>query len=348
MKVLYITANFDTHTGWGRYSSAVIEEARRVGIEASVLTNLELPKAKTLYQFITNCLCARKEAKNVDIVHALDTWPFGIYAYFAVFGTKKKLFVNAVGTYSVAPLDDFLKRSLIKFVYRRSQKVLAISNYVANLVCEKIQTDKLQTVYLGLTPLPEPSTSDLAWAREKIGNGKPVLLTVGTVEARKGQSDVAEAVQILTKEYTDIVYIMASVNADRAYLESIAKNKNVKYISDADTDGKIAALYTLSDIFVLASKRLGGHLEGFGLVALEAASFGKPVVAGSDSGVVEAINPNHTGYVATSGDPNHIAHCIEKITQKSPQTFATTSLEWAKNFTWQKTFAEYHKYYANV
>src|SRR3569623_55113 len=41
---------------------------------------------------------------NVDLVHALDAWPYGFYGFAAVFGTKKKLFINGIGTYSVAPL----------------------------------------------------------------------------------------------------------------------------------------------------------------------------------------------------------------------------------------------------
>src|SRR3989344_4688756 len=352
MKVLYITDNLDAHTGWGRYSLGVIDEMRRQNIEVAVLTRTDLPKPQNILKFFKNCLRARQVAKSFEIVHALDVWPFAIYAWFAVLGTNKKLFINLVGTYSVAPLSHILKRILIRNAFARSSRIFAISNYVANLVQEKIKTDKIDTVYLGLTPLPVPSAHDLAWAKAKINMGNPILLTVGTVESRKGQKDVAEAVLSLKQKYPNILYVMAGVNADQGYLQDILSfrrnhglEKNILYLPDADTDSRLVALYQVCDIFLLVSRKVSEHLEGSGLVMLEVAFFGKPVIGSSDSGVPEAMQDGYNGYAIKSGDPTKIVEAIEKIMQNNYEKFANNSKEFASRFTWQRTISKYIKEY---
>src|SRR3989338_5311826 len=341
MKILYITDNLDPHTGWGRYSRGVIDEMKRRGLRLAELTAEQLPKPRSFFDFMRNCLRARRAARGYEIVHALDTWPFGLYALGAVLGTNKKLFINAVGTYSVAPLSNLVKRFIVACVYARASKVFAISNYVAKLVREKIKTNKIITVYLGLSPLPVPSEQDLTWAKNLIAGRSPVLLTVGAVEARKGQKDVAEAVSSLKKDYPNMLYIMTGVNRDIAYLESIEHGRNVIYVPDAGTDARLATLYSLANVFLLVSRRLGDHVEGFGLVALEAASFGLPAVGSCDSGVAEAMSDGYNGYAVPSGEPGEIAQAVNKILSGDYEKLHANSKEWASRFSWEKTVGAY-------
>lgn len=345
MKILYITANLDSHTGWGRYSLGVINEMRARGHDVAVLTQNELAKPKSIFDFIRNSHKSRIVVRDYDIVHALDVWPFAIYAWLAVLLSNKKLFINLVGTYSVAPLSHMFKRLLIGFAFRRANHIFAISHYVANLVHAKIKTNKISVVYLGLTPLPNPSDSDIKWVKNLIGERTPILLTVGTVEVRKGQKEVAEATRLLVNKYPEILYIMAGVNSDKAYLDSIGKGKNILYTSSADTDGKLAALYSLCDVFLLPSGRLGDHVEGFGLVAIEAASFGKPIIGTSDSGVAEAMQDGYNGYAVHSSNLEMLTAAIDEVLRGDRGKLSNHSLEFAARFRWEKTVDKYCKEY---
>ena len=345
MKVLFITATLDTHTGWGRYSSALINEMKKQGVAPVVVTLGDLPKPKTILQFVGNCLRARDFASTCDIVHALDTWPHAVYSFIAVLGTSKHLFVTAVGTYSVAPLASFLKRQLIRLVYQRASKVFAISNYVSNLISNKIKTDKLETVYLGLSPLPLPSD-------KYHFDNYPIILTVGAVEYRKGQLEIVEAMPRILQKFSKALYVIASVSSDKAYRDKITKrvkeldiSNHVRFVDDADMDEDLSALYNLCDIFVLVSRQFDGHVEGFGIVALEAASFGKPIIASRKSGVSEAMREGYNGELVQTGDSVSIVEAVAKVLIKHEQ-YSRNSLDWVRQFTWLRTASRYLDFYS--
>jgi glycosyltransferase involved in cell wall biosynthesis len=55
-----------------------------------------------------------------------------------------------------------------------------------------------------------------------------------------------------------------------------------------------------SDIFVMPNVRVAGDVEGFGLVAIEAANAGLLVVASRLEGIVDAVIDGTTGYLCES------------------------------------------------
>ncbi len=348
MRILLIADNLDYHNGWGRYTLGVRDELIRLGHEVRVLTQAELPKPRNGWHLLRNSLATRRLARDYEIVHALDVWPFAIYGYAAVLGTAKKFFINLVGTYSVPPLTPTLKRFLMTRVLVRANWVFAISNYVARIVGERIPNLDTQTIYLGLSPLPEPSREEIAWAKEKIGSSGPVIITVGTVEARKGQEDVVRALVDLKKNYPNILYLVVGVNADEAYLknlmalaESLDLSGNIRYIPDATSDAMVAALYAEARVFVLVPRRFGDHIEGFGLVVVEAASCGVPAVVAPDSGALEAIEDEYSGLFIRSRLSGDIAHEIETILRSDSKKWHQQAQEFSSRFTWSKTVDQY-------
>src|SRR3989344_7145549 len=118
MKILLITKNIDNKGGLGRYSRAIVDEFNRRHLDFTVLTENGTghPTERVLLRpldgwplnvgmaFIANIFAVHRAASGVDIIHAFDGWPYGMYAYFAAIGTAKKIFITGIGTYSVAPL----------------------------------------------------------------------------------------------------------------------------------------------------------------------------------------------------------------------------------------------------
>src|SRR3569623_3180224 len=120
---------------------------------------------------------------NVDLVHALDAWPYGFYGFAAVFGTKKKLFINGIGTYSVAPLYSFARGVLLRVAYGRAKKIFCISAYTKMQLKEAgISQSKLEVVHLGTSDLPKASEQYIQEVRESNNipdAAYPIILTVG-------------------------------------------------------------------------------------------------------------------------------------------------------------------------
>jgi len=355
MKLLVITTTIEPTSGWGRYSSGVINEYPKQGIDATVITQKDLADNKTLIGFIKNCLFLRKQAKQFDIVHAFDVWPYAVFGWAAVIGTRKKLFINAVGTYSFTTITNSLKGFLIRKAYERAQRVFAISNFIANKIRERIQLKTIETVYLGPSDLPDVSQNEIDNMKthcKLTSLNSPIILTVGEIKDRKGQLDVVRSINMLKKTYPDIVYLMVGKTKDSGnyvtQINEVAKelgiSDNIRIISTIADDKALVAVYHLCDVFILASKEANNHFEGFGLVMLEAASCGKPVVGTRSGGIPEAMKDNYNGFLAHASDPKDIARALDRA-YKDRERLGRNSKEFFRLFSWKKTVAAYKDHY---
>lgn len=370
MKVLIIAASLNERSGWGRYARSVILELRRQGVDVVVISeegasidgihthSLERLRSRiSVLTLIRNAFRVRLLARAVDIVHALDGWPYGVYGYAGVVGTSKKLFMNGVGTYSVAPLYENGSAFLLRRAYARAKEVFCISDYTRDrIVAAGIEKSKVSTVHLGAPELPQINLEEAKIIAHKIGvptDASPIILTVGSIKDRKGQLDTLRAVEIAKPKYQNILYVVAGSGNQKDYIAALHSyasehhlESNLLTITDAD-DQTIAALYAVSKVFALNSNSDPGsnHFEGFGLVVLEAAGFGKPAIGSSDSGVEDAIDDGVTGYLAHQRDPKDIADRLEQVLEKY-EFLSTNAKMWHSQFTWQKTVEKYIRAYA--
>jgi len=161
--------------------------------------------------------------------------------------------------------------------------------------------------------------------RKTSAPGAPlVLLTVGRVHPRKGQHAVLEALtQLNPRPQTPLAYHIAGPVVSRLHqrrLEVLARRSGVDVqflgaVSDAD----LPALYANADIFLLTPEAYGPSVEGFGLVYLEAAAAGLPVIAHRTGGVAEAVRDGVTGVLIKPGDRTGLAAAIRTLIDDEPK-----------------------------
>jgi len=72
-------------------------------------------------------------------------------------------------------------------------------------------------------------------------------------------------------------------------------------------DDELPAYRAVSAIFLLPNRIHQGDIEGFGIVFLEAAAAGKPVIGGDSGGVPEAVERDVTGLVVDGSVPQVIS-----------------------------------------
>jgi len=106
-----------------------------------------------------------------------------------------------------------------------------------------------------------------------------------------------------------------------------------------------------ADVFAMPSRsRLFGlEPEGLGIVYLEAAACGKPVIVGRSGGAPEAVRDGETGYVVDPRDPDEIARrLVELLTdpQKASQMGARGRAWVAENWQWDAVGAKCRAYLA--
>ncbi len=364
LRVLALAPTNVPMSGWGRYAHAVGRELTKQGIEYTLLAEMPDPEhperpyllKRTKFSLFRNILTVRRAVKNVDIVHAFDIWPYGIYGFFAVLGSKKKLFMTGVATYSIAPARKGLKWFLMWLASKKARAIFSVSAYTKSRIYKRMPTDNNVVVYWGASSIPTITPEKVAEYRIKYNihdTKTPILLTVGEIKHRKGQFDVVRAIPELKKQYPNILYCI--VGSDKKYLEytdairEYAKQEgieaNVKVITDAKTDESLAFFYTIANIFLLTSNNEGDHFEGFGLVFLEAEQFGKPVIGTLGCGVEEAQQPGYNGYLVRQSDPKDIAEKVEKTVSGNKELLGEHSKDFASRFTWEKTVKEYIKHY---
>ena len=104
--------------------------------------------------------------------------------------------------------------------------------------------------------------------------------------------------------------------ADRTRLERVSRragsNGRVRFVGRL-SDSELHELYRTAAVFALPTRaRVGAGAagEGFGLVFVEAAAAGLPVVAGRSGAVPEVVEDAETGLLVDPTDPDAVAEAI--------------------------------------
>jgi len=184
---------------------------------------------------------------------------------------------------------------LRRWMLRRATAVVANSEFTAGLVRE-IGGRNATLTHPPLRSLPD----DIA----RSDHAGPVrILSVGRLVANKGHARLVNAVGELRKRGFDVSLTIAGPGPDHESLIGlIARLELVDavHLAGAVTDDELDELYRTADVFALLSVPVAGEVEGWGIVFLEAAGYGLPVVAGRSGGAAEAVEDGVTGVVVTS------------------------------------------------
>jgi len=166
----------------------------------------------------------------------------------------------------------------------------------------------------------EDRYADISYDKEAFSKkyglkGELVLLTTGRLVPRKG---VEWFVRNVLAEFKDenIIYLVAGAGQMQEAIETAVREKGlgdkVKLlgrVSDADLD----ELYVNSDIFVMPNIVVPDNVEGYGMVAIEAAAAECVVVASALQGIKDAVIPDVTGILVEPENPEAFKEALRKI-----------------------------------
>lgn len=134
---------------------------------------------------------------------------------------------------------------------------------------------------------------------EAISNAKPVIGCVSRFVPRKGQERIIEAVAELDRD-VEVLMVGKGRTENRIRKKAEALGVDVRFEIDVPWSD-LPGLYQQMDVFVMPCRsRWGGlEVEGLGLVFLESAACGIPVIAGDSGGAPETVVVGETGFIAT-------------------------------------------------
>jgi phosphatidyl-myo-inositol dimannoside synthase len=147
--------------------------------------------------------------------------------------------------------------------------------------------------------------------------GDNILLTLGRLVPRKGVELVLRSLPELIVRFPGLHYVVAGDGPYKTELQKLTADLGllgrVRFTSHADEPTKWG-LYEMCDIFVMPNRLMGGtEWEGFGIVFLEAALFGKPVVGGNNGGVPDAIIDGVTGLLVNPEDQRLLSAALGRL-----------------------------------
>ena len=237
--------------------------------------------------------------------------------------------------------------AFLKTIYRRSERVVAISQFTADALADfGVPREQIVVAHPGAAQPRAISAEVIDEMRERfvIGDG-PVVLAVGRFIARKGHETLVKAWPRVVQAYPDAVLVLVGRGPRLPYVSRLAQELGVRnstrltgYLGDAE----VAALYRICTLFALPTGAAGdGDVEGFGLVFTEANAYGKPVVSGRSGGTVDAVTDGATGLLVEPDDAASVADAILELLHNPAAAAATgeAGRRRTETLTWQ-AFAE--------
>lgn len=148
-------------------------------------------------------------------------------------------------------------------------------------------------------------------------NGPLVVLSVGRLTEVKGFAHALHAVARATHHVTDLRYVVVGDGPLRADLAATAAELGISDLVDfrgsLDHAG-VAAAYREADVVLLSGVRTAdGQEEGQGLVPLEAAATGVPVIASRSGGLAETVADGVTGLLVPPGDVAALSDALVEL-----------------------------------
>ena len=180
-------------------------------------------------------------------------------------------------------------RQLVRMPLRHADAVLANSRFTAGRV-ERLARRPVHVVGVGVDPAFAP-------------DGSPDGVVIGCVSRfvpRKGQRRVLRAARDLRAEGRDVEVLLVGAGRDERALRRLAARLEVPTRFEVGVPyARLPGLYREMTVFAMPcrSRWLGLEVEGLGVVYLEAAASGLPVVAGDSGGAPETVDPGVTGFV---------------------------------------------------
>ena len=179
-------------------------------------------------------------------------------------------------------------------------------------------------------------------AQEPRSHGRLTILCVGRIHPRKGQAALLRALTRLdppTAEGLRLVIVGPVV--DPAYARELHRlagecAAEIVFAGEAD-DERLARHYEEADLFALTSEAAGHSVEGFGLVYLEAAASGLPVLAHRTGGVESAIEAGVTGLLVDPGDEAALVDAIRRLAGDADlrRRLGENGRRFASGFSWE-------------
>lgn len=275
-----------------------------------------------------------REGFDFDVIDAHYYYPDGVAAAMLASWFGKRVTITARGTdLNLIPQYRWPRR-LIQWAARRADASIGVCDALVDVLrAWQIAPDKLHVMRNGVDlqrfrPLPQ---AEMRAALDL--QGKPLLLSVGHMNERKGHHIAIDALAALLPDHPQAVLALVGDGEERANLESQARrlgiSDHVRFVG-AVPNADLLRWYSAADVLLLGSSR-----EGWPNVLLESMACGTPVVATAIWGTPEVVREAVAGRLVEAREGADFAAAVRDLVATGIDRDAVR--RYAEGFSWEQT-----------
>ncbi|MBA6411548.1 glycosyltransferase family 4 protein [Parahaliea sp. F7430] len=263
-----------------------------------------------------------------------------------VFKVQTAIFLHGLDL--VAP--SWVYQKIFIPLIRRANRVLANSHNTANLARDRgVPDGKITVINPGCHPADPLAHQRVSSFREEYDlEGRPIILFVGRMTRRKGLSQfIKHSLPGIFKSVPEAALLVVgdepSNSLDQrgekqAVIDSLGKltsehRQRVRFLGQV-SDDVLNTCYFAANVHVFPILNIPGDVEGFGMVVIEAASYGTPTVAFDVGGVADAIGGDG-GLLVDEGDYHDLSTKLVDLLL-SPTDWEERCRKHASQFSWER------------
>ena len=264
-------------------------------------------------------------ADPADLLHA-EHWYSGLAALPAArdFGIPLVQSYHSIAAAADTPLGDGERPEAPgrlageQLLAREADLVITVSEAEKQTVLERLGGERVRVVLPGVDtevfrPCGGPECAErAAWLAH---GGRPEVLVAGRLDPLKRFDLAIAAVAAIAEERRPNLRIVGAAPPDgAAYARSLHDAvADAGMITSTSFDGALLRSALAERLRLAALVLVPSHSETYGLVALEAAASGVPVIAAATGGLREAVLDGETGVLLESDEPAVWAAAIERV-----------------------------------
>lgn len=204
-----------------------------------------------------------------------------------------------------------------KKMFQKADGFFPVSHYTASLLQDDgVSKQKIHVVGNGTDPeVYYPQKTGILRQNLQLDN-KKVILTICRLVPRKGIDLVLKALKSIKEQRQDVVYLIGGTGPDEQRLRSLVSelelDDDVQFLGRIPDD-KMAAYYSLGNVFVMPARNDPPDVEGFGIVFLEANACETAVIGSNTGGIPDAVIHGETGYLIEENNLNQLTDFLTRL-----------------------------------
>ena len=359
--IIIVCQDINEDTGWGTYTnqySKILDSFDEIVIICNKKNKkLKIKQYDILHkanEYLSNPFKIILDVYKINIILKtlnaksklhITVEPYALLVPF-IKNNVEKIFLTLHGSYFFKLQRNFISSFLFKRAIRLISKIVYVSNYTKKKIHKKLQKIckiKTQIITNGINTFKR---------RPKKNINRPLkILCLSAIKFRKGQINLVKSIKLLNKKYNNFKVTLAGEVHEPNYLELIKleiKKVNVqnkfKFMGHV-TDSKKKELFKKSDLFVLLSEDVNDDFEGYGLVYLEALSYGLPIIVSNQSGCSEFNFKHNSGLLVNPHDYKSISKFIYLITRSNILKASKQCIQLCSEENWKNKTKEIKNLY---